>query len=64
MNRRPFLQSALLLDALLGGCSPASQAPSPGPAAEYATERTWEQGLFRVSYRGGPAPVPIGKLNR
>jgi len=64
MNRRPFLQSALLLGALLAGCSPASQARAPKAAAEYATDRDSAQGLFRVSYRSDPAPVPVGKLHR
>lgn len=48
----------------MAGCSPASQARAPEAAAEYATERSSAQGLFRVSYRSDPAPVPVGKLHR
>lgn len=64
MNRRPFLQSALLLGALLAGCRPASRARAPEAAADYATERSSAQGLYRVSYRSGTASVPVGKLHR
>lgn len=64
MIRRPFLQSALLLGALLDGYSPARQARAPDPAAEHATERNSAAGLFRASCRSVPAPVPGGKPYR
>ena len=57
-------RSDLMPGARLTGCGPPSQASATKAVKEYAMERSSVQGLFRVSYRSDPAPVPVGKPNR